>query len=190
MIIAADGPVNNMSHNKKTERTSDFLLWYSSIEDLANDWETPNSSVLKSFFKKVNRKPIDNTNTAQLQDILTSFLILSDFSHIFLGCSKHFAWFCGRLVFHILWVKNSKILWTEIHFHEQSFQCFVNTFRIGNVKITYLNKILWLKMITAEIRKDPSYIRCELLLKYRCIFMVVKHCLRFRRPIDSFLKFT
>ena len=57
MMIAGDGPANNMSHFLNTERT-DVLLWCSLAEVLANDWDTPNSSVLKSSFESVNQKSI------------------------------------------------------------------------------------------------------------------------------------
>ena len=60
MMIAAGGPVNNMPHVLKTERTSDFLLWYSSVKVLANNWDTLNSSVLKSFSERVDQTFIDD----------------------------------------------------------------------------------------------------------------------------------
>ena len=194
MIIAADGPVNNMSHVVKTESTSDFLLWYSLVEVIANHLDTLNSSILKSFLREsIENLLIILALSAQLQDILTSSLILSNFSHIFAGCSKDFSWFCCRLVFHILWFEISETLWTKIHLSWEEFSHipdrYVNTFRIDNVNTACLNKTFLLKRITAEILKNPSYIRCELLLKCRCI-LVGKHCLRFRRCIDSFFKRT
>ena len=92
MIIAADGPVNNMSHVVKTESTLDFLLWYSLLEVIANHLDTLNSSILKSFLREsIENLLIILALSAQLQDILTSSLILSNFSHIFGGCSKDFS---------------------------------------------------------------------------------------------------
>ena len=58
MMIAPGGPFNNISYVVKPERTSDFLLWCCLIEVLANDWDAPNSSVLKSTFERVNRKTL------------------------------------------------------------------------------------------------------------------------------------
>ena len=122
--------------------------------------------------------------SAQFQVMQTSSLVLSDFSHIFLGCSKHSSCICGQVIFHILWVKIS--IFT---FHEHSFQCFMNIFRIGNVDIACLSQTFLLEKITAEILTDIFNIRCELLLKCRCIFMKGK-LFQFRRSIDSLLKFT
>ena len=122
MIIAADGPVNNMSHVVKTESTWDFLLWYSLVEVLANHLDTSNSSILKSFLREsIENLLIILALSAQLQDILTSSLILSNFSHIFVGCSKHFSWLCCRLVFHISWFEISETLWTKIHLSREEF---------------------------------------------------------------------
>ena len=56
MMIAPGGPFNNISYVVKPERTSDFLLWCCLIEVLANDWDAPNSSVLKSTRKTLKQK--------------------------------------------------------------------------------------------------------------------------------------
>ena len=130
------------------------------------------------------------TLSAHLQDIQTSSLILSDISHTSWDARNLFLDFVVDWYFTSYKSRIPKFIELRFTFHEKSFQCFVNTLRISNVNITCLNKTFLLKRTTAEILKDPSYIRCEFLLKCRCIFMVGKHCLRFRRSIDSFLKFT
>ena len=91
-------------------------------------------------------------------------------------------WYCTSYELRI-----PKFIKLRFTFHEQRFQCFVNTCRIGNVDIACLNKTSSLRRNTAEILKDPSYIRCELKLKCSCIFMVGKHCLRFRMTIEDLL---
>ena len=183
-MITANGWANNMSHVVKTERTSDFLLWYSSVEV----WDTPNSSALKSSFEWVDQKSIDDLSFISTvignTNLFCIFLISSgDARNIFRD-------------FVLDWCLTSyeskipKFIELRFTFQEESFQCFVNTFRIGNINIACLNKTFLFKRVAAEILKYFFYIRCELLLKCRCIFMVGKHCLRFRRSIDSFFKFT
>ena len=95
MITAADRPVNNMSHVVKTERTLDFLLWYSSIEILANDWDTP--SVLKSSFERVDQKSIDD---------LSFVSTVTGYTNLFSDSFWFFSYLPGMLktFFMILWL--------------------------------------------------------------------------------------
>ena len=122
MMIAADGRVNNMSHVVKTERTSDFLLLCSLVEVLANNWDTPNSSVLTSSFERVDQKSFYD---------LSFFSTVTEYASLFSDSFWFFSYLPDMLKtffvilwsigIHILWVENSKIHWTEIHLSWEEF---------------------------------------------------------------------
>ena len=123
-MITANGWANNMSHVVKTERTSDFLLWYSSVEV----WDTPNSSALKSSFEWVDQKSIDDLSFISTvignTNLFCIFLISSgDARNIFRD-------FVLDWCFTSYESKIPKFIELRFTFQEESFQCFVNTFRI------------------------------------------------------------
>ena len=112
-MIAAGGPFNNMSHLVKTERISDFLLWYSSTEVFANDWGTPSNSVLKSFYERVNRKPIDD---------LSLVSTVSGYANLISGSFWFFSYLLGTLKTFFLCLRSIDIS----HLMSRNFQRSLN----------------------------------------------------------------
>ena len=155
------------------------MLRYSTIESLANDWDTPNSCVLKNSFERVDKKSIDDLSFVSTVTGCTN--LFSDFFKFFLylpGILKAF--------FVILWLISIS------HLMSQKFQ---NSLNWDLSFISRVFSVLWShsvkamltlfaltipscsKRITAEILEDPSYIKMWIPIEMQVCFHGRKHCL-------------
>ena len=155
------------------------MLRYSTIESLANDWDTPNSCVLKNSFERVDKKSIDDLSFVSTVTGCTN--LFSDFFKFFLylpGILKAF--------FVILWLISIS------HLMSQKFQ---NSLNWDLSFISRVFSVLWAhsvkamltlfaltipscsKRITAEILEDPSYIKMWIPIEMQVCFHGRKRCL-------------
>ena len=155
------------------------------IESLANDWDTPNSCVLKNSFERVDKKSIDD---------LSFVSTVTGYTNLFSDFFWFFSYLPGILkaFFVILWLIGIS------HLMSQKFQNSLN------LDLSFINRVfsvLWAhsvkamltlfaltipscwKRITAEILEDPSYIKMWIPVEMQVCFHGRKNCLDLEGPL-------
>lgn len=161
------------------------MLRYSTIESLANDWDTPNSCVLKNSFERVDKKSIDD---------LSFVSTVTGYTNLFSDFFRFFSYLPGILkaFFVILWLIGIS------HLMSQKFQ---NSLNLDLSFISRVFSVLWAhsvkamltlfaltipscsKRITAEILEDPSYIKMWIPVEMQVCFHGRKNCLDLEGPL-------
>ena len=155
------------------------------IESLDNDWDTPNSCVLKNSFERVDKKSIDD---------LSFFSTVTGYTNLFSDFFWFFSYLPGILkaFFVILWLIGIS------HLMSQKFQ---NSLNLDLSFISRVFSVLWAhsvkamltlfaltipscsKRITAEILEDPSYIKMWIPVEMQVCFHGRKNCLDLEGPL-------
>lgn len=155
------------------------------IESLDNDWDTPNSCVLKNSFERVDKKSIDD---------LSFVSTVTGYTNLFSDFFWFFSYLPGILkaFFVILWLIGIS------HLMSQKFQ---NSLNLDLSFISRVFSVLWAhsvkamltlfaltipscsKRITAEILEDPSYIKMWIPVEMQVCFHGRKNCLDLEGPL-------